>query len=325
MTLFIIRRLLQSVVVMLIMSILVFLAVYTIGNPVDVLIDPRASQAEIERAMKALGLDQTLWQQYLVFLQNILQGDFGKSWVYSEPALSIMLQRLPATLELAAAAVLLANLIGIPLGLYAGYQPAHKISRCIMGTSLVGLSVPAFWVGIMFIYLFGVELHWLPILGRGDTVDVLGVPLSFLTLDGLAHLFLPALTLALNRIAMIIRLVRAGVQEVLMQDYIKFAHAKGLRAKRIALVHVLKNVLIPVITVVGMDFAGLLAFAVVTETVFSWPGMGKLIIDSIAMLDRPMIIAYLMVTVLMFILINLLVDLIYGVVDPRVSFKAAQT
>lgn len=304
---------------MVVMSMLVFLAVFAIGNPVEVLIDPRATEAEVARAMTSLGLDRPLYEQYFTFLGNLLKGDAGVSWVYNEPALQIMMQRLPATMELAIAALLIALVIGIPLGAYAGMKPNSVTARAIMGGSIFGISVPAFWIGLMLIAIFGAQLHWLPISGRGETVSVLGMPVSFLTLDGLAHLILPAFTLALGRIAMVIRLVRSGVRETLMQDFVKFARAKGLRERRILLLHVLKNTMIPVITVVGADFAGLLAFAVVTETVFAWPGMGKLIVDSIAMLDRPMVVAYLMSTVLIFVIVNLFVDLAYAALDPRAA------
>ena len=318
---FVLRRVAQSVAVILVMSVLVFLAVYAIGNPVEALIDPRATQADIERATRALGLDRPLWEQYLTFLGNIARGDAGISWVFNEPALKIMLQRLPATLELVAAALLLSLAAGIPLGLYAGYRPDSRITRAIMAGSILGFSLPAFWFGLMLILIFGVELNWLPVLGRGETAELFGIAFSFLTLDGLAHLLLPALTLALSRVAMIIRLVRAGVREAALQDYVRFARAKGLTEGRILRVHILKNALIPVITVVGADFAGLLAFAVVTETVFAWPGMGKLIIDSIQALDRPVVVAYLMITVLMFIVINLVVDLLYSQLDPRIRLQ----
>lgn len=317
-------RILQSLVALLVMSVLVFLAIYAIGNPVEVLIDPRATPAEIERTMKALGLDKPLWEQYFLFLSNLLQGDIGNSWVYHEPAIELMLGRMSATLELALAALFLANIIGIPLGLFAGFRHGSKSSQLVMSGSILGLSVPAFWVGLMLIWVFGVQLAWLPMMGRGETVIVFGISFSFLTADGLAHLLMPAFTLALSRIAMVIRLVNAGVREVALQDYIKFARAKGLHERRIISVHILKNVLVPLITVLGVDFAGLLAFAVVTETVFAWPGMGKLIIDSIAMLDRPMIVAYLMMTVLIFIFVNLVVDLLYGIIDPRVSLSGAK-
>lgn len=319
MTGFIVRRLAQSMLVMLAMSAVVFLGVFAIGDPVDVLIDPRATQVEIERARHALGLDQPLWRQYLTFLGNLAQGDIGNSWVYDEPALQLMLQRLPATLELAIAALLIAFGLGIPLGTYAGAHPKAVLSRLVIGGSLVAISIPAFWIGLMLILVFGVQLHWLPITGRGETVAIGPLQFSFLTLDGLAHLLLPALTLALGRIAMIARLTNAGVREALTQDYVRLARAKGLSRQRVLRVHVLKNVLIPIVTVAGADFAGLLAFAVVTETVFAWPGMGKLIIDSIAMLDRPMIVAYLMTTVLIFVAVNLVVDLLYVVLDPRAS------
>ncbi|HEX8884276.1 MAG TPA: ABC transporter permease, partial [Noviherbaspirillum sp.] len=294
MLIFLIRRLLQSVLVLLVMSLLVFAGVYAIGNPVDILISPDANQAERARIIAAFGLDQPLWRQYLLFLQNAAAGNLGRSFAFSTPALALILERFPATMELAVSAMLLSVGLGIPLGLLAGLKPHSLAGRTIMTVSVLGFSLPTFWVGLMLIMVFAVKLGWLPSSGRGETVNVFGVPLSFLTWDGLQHLLLPALNLALFNIALVIRLTRAGAQEALQQDYVRFARAKGLSNSRIIGVHVLKNIMIPIVTVLALQFGSLIAFAIVTETVFAWPGMGKLIIDSIRVLDRPVIVAYLM-------------------------------
>jgi len=321
---FLIRRVLQSVLVLLVMSLLVFLGVYAIGNPVDILISPDANQAERLKIIAAFGLDQPLWRQYWLFLQNAAAGNLGRSFAFATPALGLILERFPATMELAASAMLLSVLVGIPLGLLAGLRPNGFIGKTIMTVSILGFSLPTFWVGLMMIMVFAVKLGWLPASGRGDTVSVLGVPLSFLTVDGLRHLLLPALNLALFNIALVIRLTRAGAQEALQQDYVRFARAKGLRNSRIIGVHVLKNILIPIVTVVALQFGSLVGFAIVTETIFAWPGMGKLIIDSIRVLDRPVIVAYLMLVVTLFIVINLVVDLLYSLLDPRVRLAEAK-
>lgn len=303
------------------MSLIVFFGVNVIGNPVDILINPEFDQEEMERAIKALGLDLPLWQQYLVFVKNALQGDFGKSFVFGESALKLIIQRVPATLELAFTALIMSIIIGIPLGLFAGLKPDSPVSKTIMGGSILGFSLPTFWVGIMMIMIFAVMLGVLPATGRGQTVTIMGLEISFLTWDGLKHLLMPAINLALLKISLVIRLTRAGTREVVQQDYIKFARAKGLSTRRVILVHVLKNILIPVVTVVGLELGNLIAFSVVTETVFAWPGMGKLIIDSIQLLDRPIIVAYLMIIVFMFVTINLVVDIFYSVLDPRVRLQ----
>ena len=318
MLVFIVRRSLQSIVVLLAMSLIVFAGVYAIGNPVDILINPQADQIERERAIAALGLDRPLWEQYLAFLQGAAGGDLGKSFVHSTSALGLILERMPATLELALAAMLIAVVLGIPLGLWAGMRPHAASGRAIMAGSILGFSLPTFWVGLMLIMVFSVMLGWLPSNGRGETVSVLGVPLSFLTLDGLAHLALPATNLALFNVALLIRLTRSGAHEALLQDYVKFARAKGLSNRRVIGVHVLRNILIPIVTVIGLQFGALIAFAIVTESVFAWPGMGKLLIDSINLLDRPVIVAYLLVIVTLFIVINLAVDILYSALDPRV-------
>jgi peptide/nickel transport system permease protein len=324
MLIFLIRRLLQSVLVLLVMSLLVFAGVYAIGNPVDILISPDANQAERARIIAAFGLDQPLWQQYLLFLRNAAAGNLGRSFAFATPALGLILERFPATMELAVSAMLLSVLLGIPLGLLAGLRPDGLAGKTIMTVSILGFSLPTFWVGLMLIMVFAVKLGWLPSSGRGETVNVLGVPLSFLTRDGLRHLLLPALNLALFNIALVIRLTRAGAQEALQQEYVRFARAKGLRNSRIIGVHVLKNILIPIVTVIALQFGSLIAFAIVTETVFAWPGMGKLIIDSIRVLDRPVIVAYLMLIVTLFIVINLVVDVLYSLLDPRVRLAEAK-
>jgi peptide/nickel transport system permease protein len=320
-TLYLVRRLLQAALVMLLMSVIVFVGVFAIGDPVEILIAPDADQFERERAIKALGLDLPLWEQYFVFLTRALQGDLGRSFVFNEPALQLILQRMPATLELAVGATVMALIVGLPLGLYAGLKPDSAASKTIMAGSILGFSLPTFWVGLMLIMIFAVDLGWLPSTGRGDTAAFLGLQWSFLTADGLSHLLMPAFNLALFKISLVIRLTRAGVRETMLMDYVKFARAKGLSPARVTFVHVFKNILIPVVTVVGLEFGSTIAFSVVTESIFAWPGMGKLIIDSINVLDRPVIVAYLMIIVFMFILINLLVDLTYSLLDPRVRLE----
>jgi peptide/nickel transport system permease protein len=315
------RRLLQSVLVLFVMSALVFAGVYAIGNPVDILINPQAGQAEIAAATAALGLDQPLWRQYWNFIAGAFAGDLGKSFVANVSAIQLIFERMPATFELALAALFIAVALGIPLGLVAGLKPDSWIGRTIMAGSIVGFSLPTFWVGLLLIMVFSVWLGWLPPTGRGETVMVLGVPVSFLTWDGLRHLFMPALNLALFELSLLIRLTRAGTQEALSQDYVRFARAKGLSMERVVRVHVLKNILIPVVTVTGLEFGSLIAFAIVTETIFAWPGMGKLLIDSINVLDRPVIVAYLLIIVLLFVVINLVVDLAYTALDPRVRLS----
>ena len=324
MIVFIIRRLLQSVAVLLVMSLLVFVGVYAIGNPVDVLISPDADQIERARTIAAFGLDKPLWQQYFIFIGNALSGDMGRSFAFSTPALTLIFERMPATLELAVVAILIAVGLGIPLGLWAGLRPQGFAGKSIMAVSILGFSLPTFWVGLMLIMVFAVQLGWLPSSGRGTTRLLLGVPVSFLTADGLRHLLMPAFNLALFNIALVIRLTRAGAQEALLQDYVKFARAKGLTNTRIIGVHVLKNILIPIVTVIALQFGSIIAFAIVTESVFAWPGMGKLIIDSIRVLDRPVIVAYLMLIVVLFIFINLAVDVVYSLLDPRVRLSEAK-
>ncbi len=277
-----------------------------------------ADEEDREMVMRNLGLDQPYHIQYYRFLASALRGNLGDSFVFEEPALQLILERMPATLELAVFALLLAVVIGIPLGMWAGLKPESISAKSIITGSILGFSLPTFWVGIMMIMLFAVGLGWLPSTGRGPTEEFWGLQVSFLSAKGWSHLILPAVNLSLFKLSLVIRLSRAGTREVIHQDYVKFARAKGVSRSRIILVHVLKNILIPVVTVLGLEFGGLVAFSVVTETVFAWPGMGRLLIESIGFLDRPVIVAYLMIIVLLFVFINLVVDVLYSVLDPRV-------
>ena len=318
MTEYLVRRLLTAGLIVLAMMAIVFFGLNVVGDPVYLLVDSSATQEQIEEARRHLGLDQPVWVQFGTFLNSALHGDFGKSFVFGRPVLDVIFERLPATLELAFCAFVIALSVGLPLGLYAGLKPHSPVSKTIMAGSILGFSLPSFWVGIVFIMVFSVTLGWLPATGRGDTVNVFGVELSFLTWDGLKHIILPAVNLALFKVSLIIRLTRAGTVEVTSQDYIKFARAKGVTGLRLVGMHIGKNVMIPVVTVVGIELGHLIAFAVVTESIFSWPGAGKLIIESILHLDRPIVVAYLMMITVLFVIINLVVDVIYVWLDPRI-------
>lgn len=324
MSVFIIRRLMQSAIVLFVMSLIVFFGVYAIGDPIEIFISPEADQIERERAKVALGLDRPVWEQYFAFLGAALRGDLGRSFVFNIPSITLILQRMPATLELAVSALMLGIVIGLPLGMYAGYRPNSVGAKAILAGSILGFSLPTFWVGLMLIMIFAVNLGWLPSTGRGETGTFLGITSSLFTVDGLRHLAMPALNLALFKISLIIRLARAGMRENMLMDYVKFARAKGLPMRRVVFVHVFKNILIPIVTVIGLELGSTIAFAVVTESIFAWPGMGKLIIDSIQRLDRPVIVAYLCIIVFMFIIINLVVDILYSVLDPRVRLSDAK-
>lgn len=318
---FLIRRIGQSLFVILAMAALVFLGVFLIGNPIDVLLAPDADQIERQQAIERLGLDKPLWQQFLIFLGDLLRGDLGTSFVHGTSAVGLIFERLPATMELAFVALVLATFVGIPLGIVAGLKSESWIGRSIMTGSIVGFSLPNFWFGIMLILFFAVTLQWLPAGGRGPTGSLFGIELSLLNPAGWPNLLMPALTLAIYKVSLVIRLAYSGTREAMLQDYVRFARAKGLSWRRILGVHVLKNILIPIVTVLGLELGSMIAFAVVTESVFAWPGIGKLLIDSIGRLDRPVIVAYLMIVVALFALINLLVDILYSVLDPRVRLS----
>jgi peptide/nickel transport system permease protein len=306
------------------MAILVFIGIYTIGNPIDVLAGGQMSDADRAALSKSLGLDRPIWEQFVIFIGKLAQGDLGRSFATNEPAIRIIFDRMPATLELALVAMLISIVFGIPLGMLAGLKPHSLAGRSVMVGSILGFSLPTFWVGLMLILIFAVYLGILPATGRGETVSVLGIRLSIFTLDGLSHILLPAFNLALFKMALVIRLTRAGTREVILQDYVRYARAKGLSERRVIGIHVLRNILIPVVTVLGLELGNVVAFAVVTERVFAWPGMGKLLIDSIELLDRPVIVAYLIVIVFVFVLINLVVDILYSFLDPRVRLEEAK-
>jgi peptide/nickel transport system permease protein len=320
---YVLRRLAQTLLVLFVTSGLVFGGLYLVGDPVEILVNPQADQEERARTAAALGLDRPVLEQYAIFLKGALTGDLGNSFVFGRPALEVIFERMPATLELALLAMLMSVGLGIPLGLFAGLFPDKFLSRGIMAGSILGFSLPTFWVGLLLIMVFAVQLGWLPSTGRGPTETVFGLQVSILSLEGLRYAFLPALNLALFKLSLIIRLTRAQVREQSLLDYIRFARAKGLSRSRVIGVHLLKNILVPLITVIGLELGSVIAFAVVTETIFAWPGMGKLVIDSIFQLDRPVVVAYLLVTVFMFILINLVVDLLYSALDPRVRIGGA--
>ena len=315
---FLLRRLAQSVFVLAAMAALVFVGIYAVGSPIDMLVPPEADQIERARVVAQLGLDQPLYQQFLYFGLNLAHGDFGRSFVHNVSAMSLIVARLPATLELAVFALLTAVIVGIPLGILAGLTAARPVGKAIVAGSILGFSIPNFWLGLTLIMLFAVKLQWLPAGGRGATREIFGVEFSFLTVDGLAHLLLPALTLALFKIALVTRLAYAGTREALTQEFVKFARAKGLSPGRIVRTHILKTILIPIVTVLGLEFGSMIAFAVVTETVFAWPGVGKLLIDSIGRLDRPVIVSYLILIAFIFVMINFLVDVMYSLLDPRI-------
>ena len=315
---FLLQRLLQSLIVVLVLSLVLFIGLWLIGNPVDVLISSEATEADRLAAMRALGLDRPIWEQYLVFLGNAAQGDWGTSFVYKEPVTRILLQRLPASIELALVAFVIAIGLAIPAGLYAGLRPQSRLGRGFMAFSLIGVSIPTFWQGMLLIVAFGIAMPILPVGDRGDVATHFGLTSSLWTLDGWRHVVLPAFSLALLKLSLLIRVTSTATQEITRLDYVKFAHAKGVRTWRVVFVHILRNAMVPLITVIGIELGNLLAYGVITETVFSWPGLGKLLINSIKVLDRPMIVAQLTYTALLFIAINLIVDILHMTIDPRV-------
>jgi len=317
--LFVLRRLIQSLFVLLAVSIVVFFAVYAVGDPIELLVSPEATPEARAAMIARLGLDLPVWQQYLGFLSRALHGDLGTSFVHGVPAIQLIVQRIPATFELVVVAIALTCLAGIPLGLLAGLHRDRLLGRGILSGSVLGFSVPNFWLGMMLILTFSVWLGWLPASGRGEPVKVMGVGLTLFTAEGWSHLIMPAINLALANIALVLRMTASGVIEAQSQEYVKFARAKGLRPGRIVRRHILRNILIPVVTVIGMEFGSLIAYSTITETVFAWPGMGKLLIDSVYHLDRPVVVAYVMLATLIFVVVNLIVDILYAALDPRVQ------
>ncbi len=318
---YVVKRFIQMIAVLFIVSVLVFLLTNFIGDPVDMLVPENATLEQIESARQRLGLDKPLPVQYAIFLRDVLHGNFGKSYTYGLPAMELIVERIPATMEIVAVAAVLTLLLAIPLGVYAGAFPGRISSKLIMSGSILGISLPSFWVGMMMIYIFAVILRVLPASGRGDTIPVLGLQLSIFAPGGWRYIVLPAVTLALTNIATTLRLTRSGILENMKQDYIKFARAKGVPGKAVLFGHALKNALIPVITIFGMNLGSMIAFTTITETIFAWPGMGKLLIDAINKADRPIIVAYLMTAACMFVVINFIVDLLYTFIDPRIELR----
>ncbi|UYN97138.1 MAG: ABC transporter permease [Enhydrobacter sp.] len=317
MLVFILRRLLQSIAVLLAVGIVAFSLFRYVGDPINAMVGQDTSMEEREELREKLGLNDPAPFQFLRFIGNAVQGKFGLSYRTSEPVGRMILERMPATLELSFCAAVFAILVGIPMGVYSGLYPRHWTSRLLQAVSLVGISLPTFLIGILLILVFAVWLRLLPSFGRGETVDLGWWTTNFLTVKGLEALILPSITLGLFQLTLIMRLVRSEMLEVMRTDYIKFARARGLTNRAINFGHALKNTLVPVITVAGLQLGAIIAFAIVTETVFAWPGMGLLFIQSVQFADVPVMAAYLLLIGLLFVLINLVVDLLYFAVDPR--------
>jgi len=314
---YIIRRVLQSGLVLLFTGLVAFSMFRFVGDPVDTMLGQERTMADIERLRDTLGLNDPFVVQYWNFLVRAAQGDFGISYRQGRPVGEIILERLPATLELAAVSGLFALTLGIGLGVFTAIRRNGFAANAIMTLSLIGVSLPTFLIGILLIYLFSVELGWLPSFGRGETVDLGWWTTGFLTQSGLVAIILPAITLGLYQMTLIMRLVRSEMLEVLRQDYIRFARARGLKSRAVNFRHALKNTLVPVITVTGLQLGSIIAFAIITETVFQWPGVGLLFINAIQFVDIPVMAAYLMMISVMFVGINLAVDLLYVAIDPR--------
>jgi len=312
-----IRRVFQSVLVLLIVGLVAFSMFAFVGDPVDNMLGQERTQADIERLRQQLGLDRPFIVQYWLFLEQAVQGNFGLSYRQGRPVAEILMERLPATLELAFVSGILALVGGIALGIYTAIRRRGTIANVIMTLSLIGVSLPTFLIGILLIYVFSVELGWLPSFGRGEVTDLGGWTTGFLTASGLKALILPAITLGLYQMTLIMRLVRTEMLEVLRMDYIRFARARGIREKSVNFRHALKNTLVPVITITGLQLGSIIAFAIITETVFQWPGVGLLFINAIQFVDIPVMAAYLMMISVMFVGINLVVDMLYFAIDPR--------
>ena len=319
---FILRRVLQSIVVMLFVALIAFSVFRFVGDPVSSLLGQESRIQDYELLREQLGLNDPVIVQFGRFLGNAVQGEFGISYRLQQPVTELIFSRLPATIELAFASALIALVFGVGLGVYTALRPRSWSTSLIMATSLVGVSLPTFLIGIGLIYVFAVELQWLPSFGRGETVDIGGWRTGLLTSSGLKSLILPAITLSLFQLTLIMRLVRAEMLEVLRADYIRFARARGLSERTINFGHALKNTMVPVITITGLQLGSVIAFAIITETVFQWPGVGSLFVNSVQSVDVPVMAAYLLFVALVFVVINLIVDILYYVVDPRLRVDA---
>jgi len=320
---FIISRILQAIPVMLVVALISFAMFAYVGDPVAIMLGQDFTEAQRQALISDLGLDQPFFVQFAKFITNAVQGEFGLSYRLSRPVAELIGERAPATLELAFCAAILAMLVGVPMGVYTGLYRNSWLSRAFLTFSLIGVSLPTFLIGILLILIFSVWLGWLPSFGRGDTVQLGWWSTGLLTWSGIKALILPSITLGMFQLTLIMRLVRAEMLEVLRTDYIKFARARGLRNRAVNFGHALKNTLVPVITVAGLQLGGIIAFAIVTETVFQWPGMGLLFIQSVGAADIPVMAAYLMLIALVFVTINLVVDLLYYMVDPRLRIGRA--
>lgn len=314
---FVFSRMIQSVIVMLVVSLIAFSLFRYVGDPITNLVGPETTLADRQELRENLGLNDPLLIQYARFVAGAIQGDFGVSYIHRRPVADLIAERLPATLELSFVAAFLAMVIGMPLGVFAALKRSSVLAKIIMGVSLIGISLPTFLIGIMMILIFGLELRWLPTFGRGEVVDLGWWNTGFLTPSGWKSIIMPSIALALFQLTLIMRLVRAEMLEVLAADFIKFAHARGLKPRAVYLRHALKNTLVPVITITGLQLGGIIAFAIITESVFQWPGLGLLFIQSVSRVDIPVMAAYLIFIAFVFVVINLMVDLLYYLIDPR--------
>jgi len=322
---FLIRRMLQSVLVMLVVALVSFSLFRFVGDPISSMVGQEATIADREALRQALGLNDPFLMQFARFVGDAIQGNFGISYRLQQPVMELILSRLPATLELALVSGIAAFVLGVGFGVYTALRRKGWLSNSIMTVSLIGVSLPTFLIGVLLIWVFAVELQWLPSFGRGDVVEIGWWRTGFLTHSGRMSLILPAITLGLYQMTLIMRLVRAEMLEVLRTDYIKFARARGLTNRAVHFGHALKNTLVPVITITGLQLGSIIAFAIITETVFQWPGVGALFINSVRFVDVPVMAAYLMLIALIFVVINLIVDLLYYVVDPRLRVDRAKT
>ncbi|WP_375598650.1 ABC transporter permease [Devosia sp. Naph2] len=314
---FIARRLFQSVIVMLAVAFIAFMVFRYVGDPVSSMLGQDSTMADHEALRERLGLNEPFYVQFFAFVGNALQGQFGISYRLQQPVSQLIMERLPATIELAFASASIALVFGVVLGIYTALRPRAFSTGLIMTGSLIGVSLPTFLIGIGLIYIFAVELKWLPSFGRGQVVDLGWWRTGLLTESGLRSIILPAITLSLFQLTLIMRLVRAEMLEVLRTDYIRFAKARGLSQRAINFGHALKNTMVPVITITGLQLGSVIAFAIITETVFQWPGVGSLFVNSVAVVDVPVMAAYLVFVALVFVVINLIVDILYFIVDPR--------
>lgn len=320
---FIARRLLQSVFVMLAVSLLAFTLFRFVGDPVSQMVGQETSLEDQARIRESLGLNDSIPTQFTNFVTNLATGDFGYSYRTRQPINEMILNRLPATLELGIVSLIISLLLGVPAGIYTALHRGGVIANSILVTTLIGVSIPTFVIGIFLIFIFGVQLGWLPTFGRGDVVSIGWWKTNFLSIDGLRSLLLPAITLGVYQLTLTMRLVRSEMQDVMKSDFIKFATARGINKRSIHYNHALRNTLVPVITIIGLQFGGVIAFSIVTESVFQWPGMGLLFLDSIRYVDIPVMSVYLVLIALMFVVINLIVDLLYAVIDPRVRNRSS--